>query len=331
MNGQIALLSSRLDWRRMQVRARNGFADGGGVGGVVLSLLAREPVRRAELGRDQPHGVAVGLEQPCPVVGASAGFQADGAGQQVGDELVQLAAGHLRAHQFGLAGVVDAVDGRDVLGEIVADEYDSYGLPLLGRVDESSHFPSWHLGAGCGNAAGSGRRRPFHSLSRVGQRMRKCGVCGRALDQVNEPMSIGCGGDCWGCVGELEAEMGDEESRSRVVSEMIDGLRPLPTKEGYWPFDQARDVAAISTKQVLQEQALITTVVHYAEDHSWAFACGSTANPEDARLVSMRQVIERDPTLLEVADLPPGWRATRDALGGAWMRCEGTDAESGDA
>jgi len=144
-------------------------------------------------------------------------------------------------------------------------------------------------------------------------------------------MSTDCGGDCWGCVGEVEAEMGDEESRARVLKEMIQGLRPLPTKEGYWPFDQARNVAAISTEQVLLERALITTVVHYADDHSWAFTCGRAASPEDARVVSMRQVIEHDPTLLEISDLPPGWCATREALGGAWVRCEGTDAESSDA
>jgi hypothetical protein len=44
---------------------------------------------------------------------------------------VQLGAWHVGADEFGLAGVVDVVDGKNVLGEIDADEYDRQGLPLL--------------------------------------------------------------------------------------------------------------------------------------------------------------------------------------------------------
>jgi hypothetical protein len=44
---------------------------------------------------------------------------------------VQLGAWHVGTDEFGLAGVVDRVDGKDVLGEIDADEYDRHGLPLL--------------------------------------------------------------------------------------------------------------------------------------------------------------------------------------------------------
>jgi hypothetical protein len=30
-----------------------------------------------------------------------------------------------------------------------------------------------------------------------------CGICGRPLDQPDDPLSDDCGGDCWGCVGEI--------------------------------------------------------------------------------------------------------------------------------
>ena len=73
----------------------HGFADRRGVGGVVLAALAAHAVGRDELGRHQPHGVAVGCEQPRPVVRAGAGFHADGARRQRGDQLMQLGARHL--------------------------------------------------------------------------------------------------------------------------------------------------------------------------------------------------------------------------------------------
>ena len=34
-----------------------------------------------------------------------------------------------------------------------------------------------------------------------------CGICKRVLDIPADPLSIDCGGDCWGCVGEIEADM----------------------------------------------------------------------------------------------------------------------------
>lgn len=54
----------------------------------------------------------------------------------------------------------------------------------------------------------------------------KCGICGRQLDQFGEPLSIDCGGDCWGCIGEIEADMGDADSLKRVREESARGLRP---------------------------------------------------------------------------------------------------------
>lgn len=37
-----------------------------------------------------------------------------------------------------------------------------------------------------------------------------CQIYGRPLGQADDPLSVYCGGDCWGCcMGEIEAEMGD--------------------------------------------------------------------------------------------------------------------------
>ena len=53
-----------------------------------------------------------------------------------------------------------------------------------------------------------------------------CGICGRKLDQKDDPLSVDCGGDCWGCIGEIEADMGEESSLTQVRKEFAEGLRP---------------------------------------------------------------------------------------------------------
>ena len=87
-----------------------------------------------------------------------------------------------------------------------------------------------------------------------------------------------------------------------------------------WPFDQAPNVAAITTRQVLDKGMPILVVTHYSDDDSWAFVCGTTDRSEDGRVISMSTALRLDPTLRTIADLQPGWTARRDTVGGAWYR-----------
>lgn len=54
----------------------------------------------------------------------------------------------------------------------------------------------------------------------------RCSLCGRVLDRAEDPLSLDCGGDCWGCIGEIEAEHGYEPSLIKVRQEAEQGLRP---------------------------------------------------------------------------------------------------------
>ena len=87
-----------------------------------------------------------------------------------------------------------------------------------------------------------------------------------------------------------------------------------------WPFDQAPNVAAITTVNVIEHGAPILVVVHYDDDDSWAFLCGTTNDDADGRVIGMGNALRIDPSLREIADLPPGWKAWRSAVGGAWQR-----------
>jgi hypothetical protein len=93
----------------------------------------------------------------------------------------------------------------------------------------------------------------------------------------------------------------------------------------HWPFDQKPNVAAITTRQILEDGYPILRVVHYSDDHSWAFTCGTTNKVKDGRVICMKEVLELDPTISEIADLPTGWGASREVVGGEWQRYPGKD------
>ena len=87
-----------------------------------------------------------------------------------------------------------------------------------------------------------------------------------------------------------------------------------------WPFDQAPNVAAVTSRQVLENGLPILSVVHYREDHSWAFSCGTSNAVEDGRVIGMGTALRIDPTLSGIADLPPGWHAHRAGVGRPWTK-----------
>ena len=95
--------------------------------------------------------------------------------------------------------------------------------------------------------------------------------------------------------------------------------RPILTSPFGWPFDQPPNAACITTRQVLEEGHPILRVVHYSDDHSWAFLCGTTNADQDGRVIAIQEAFELDPTIREISNLAPGWTAWRDCVGGAWQ------------
>ncbi|HAS6834694.1 TPA: hypothetical protein GRI49_23015 [Vibrio parahaemolyticus] len=91
-----------------------------------------------------------------------------------------------------------------------------------------------------------------------------------------------------------------------------------------WNFDQDKNVAALITKQVVEQGLPILQVIHYSDDLSWAFMCGTTSNPSDTLVVSMEQAVSFDVSLYEIATMPPGCIASRNSVEEGWV-CEKVD------
>ena len=66
-----------------------------------------------------------------------------------------------------------------------------------------------------------------------------------------------------------------------------------------------QECSCVNDAEVLPDGHPILRAVHYSDDHSWAFTCGTTSDPNDALIVSMKRIVEHDPTLLSIADLLP--------------------------
>jgi len=88
-----------------------------------------------------------------------------------------------------------------------------------------------------------------------------------------------------------------------------------------WPFDQPPDCAVITVRQIIDGTAPILEVSHDADDHGWQFMPRDEPKEEDLVLVCFSHIIERDPSLVELAGLEPGWLAKRASPDKPWL-CE---------
>ncbi|MFD0893433.1 barstar family protein [Luteolibacter ambystomatis] len=89
-----------------------------------------------------------------------------------------------------------------------------------------------------------------------------------------------------------------------------------------WPFDQPRNCATFTTAGVIHHGEPIIRVYHDEDDHGWQFHLKETEADEKPLLVCLEHIVNLDPTVLEIADLPPGWMAWRASRLEPWNRRE---------
>jgi hypothetical protein len=87
-----------------------------------------------------------------------------------------------------------------------------------------------------------------------------------------------------------------------------------------WPFDQPRNSAAVTVRQILDGTKPILLVIHDAYDNGWQFLTGGPFIKEDGKLVCLEHIVAQDPTLIELADLPPGYWAERESVSKPWQK-----------
>jgi hypothetical protein len=64
----------------------------------------------------------------------------------------------------------------------------------------------------------------------------------------------------------------------------------------------------------------ITHVYHDEDDHGWQFHYPGEKSASDTMIVALKEIVHRDPTVVEVSNLPPGYVAIRDGIGLPWRK-----------
>ncbi len=90
-----------------------------------------------------------------------------------------------------------------------------------------------------------------------------------------------------------------------------------------WPFGEPPHAVTVAMRQLIQEDQPILQACH--DDHSEAcgqFLTGKPVQTADLMLLGLEEVVRRDPSILELADLPMGWQASRSSPDAPWQRAQ---------
>ncbi len=97
-------------------------------------------------------------------------------------------------------------------------------------------------------------------------------------------------------------------------------LGPAGSLTEGWLFPGPPNQVAITTRQVIHEGQPILHVTHDKDDGNWQFLTGDPVSMKDMMIVSLMEIVKRDPSVGELEDLPAGCAPRRAAPGMEWQR-----------
>lgn len=95
-------------------------------------------------------------------------------------------------------------------------------------------------------------------------------------------------------------------------------MQPLTDRNAHFRFNEAKNLCVFTTSQFVDDNAPILHVVH-EKDGDWQFLT-KEVDFENAKLICLEEMIQRDDTLNELYDLDYGEEAERAYLGDPWKR-----------
>jgi hypothetical protein len=105
-------------------------------------------------------------------------------------------------------------------------------------------------------------------------------------------------------------------SCSTPANKQSESQKTIPLKV----FDDSLNTAVFTTKFVIDDKKDITLVRHEPDDGAWTFFSNDEYQNYEtvAKIVGLKEIIKIDSSVLEIADLPLGYYASRNSKRDNW-------------
>ncbi|MER8594993.1 hypothetical protein NKH33_26110 [Mesorhizobium sp. M1182] len=102
-------------------------------------------------------------------------------------------------------------------------------------------------------------------------------------------------------------------------TEKVEQIGAVMTK---WKFEDPQNVAVFVNRKAIRNGRWVARVVHDDDDGSWQFHADESEDfdESDIMIISLKNMVEKDKTIMQLADLPYGWYAWRETKTSPWRR-----------
>lgn len=87
-----------------------------------------------------------------------------------------------------------------------------------------------------------------------------------------------------------------------------------------WSFLDAENTAVFTAASITSGDHPVLYVSHDLDDGAWQFQSGRNLDDNEPKVVALRRVVEIDPSVSPLSDLPLGWAAVRKSAETPWQR-----------
>ena len=87
-----------------------------------------------------------------------------------------------------------------------------------------------------------------------------------------------------------------------------------------WPFPDVPQTVVFTTQDIAEGGEPIVLVAHDPDDGAWQFLSAKTSPETEGRIATLEEIVVKDPSLEELANLPTGWQAIRESPHAPWRR-----------
>lgn len=84
-------------------------------------------------------------------------------------------------------------------------------------------------------------------------------------------------------------------------------------------FSETPELGVFTSDRVVNGREPICLVFHH-ENGDWEFVTGKEEGSSEISLIHVGHIIESDPSIAVLADLPSGWKAWRESSASDWVR-----------
>jgi len=103
-----------------------------------------------------------------------------------------------------------------------------------------------------------------------------------------------------------------------IILSLPEGCAPSSSKN--WAFKEEPSASVVTQKKIAEGDIPILYAFRDSVDGQWIFLADEKSGGDEVLVLTLHEIVKIDASVKQISDLPPGWKAWREAKNKPWSR-----------